>query len=298
MAAARRVAHRGSIVAELVRRARDPKMSAAAQSEAFAALVKRFQALALAAALSACDDVDDARDACQSAFLVAWRSLPKLREPAAFGKWMKRLVRTQCARGRRRGPGRRTDYDEMVDEGCDPFESVDRRANATIVRLAVQHLPQDERQAVTLFYFADESLREVARTLDITVASAGKRIYSGRLRLRRELPRSVARRFLGAGPSRSFVRDVQAGIFDDFLGEYRFPTRPDRPVVVRREGSQMVGYAGGQRCVLASRHFSRLNPTEFDGEVRFRRDRRGRVTQLVYHEFGRRLGVAHKVASR
>lgn len=295
MAAARRVARRGPSVAELVRRARDPKAPPAAQSDAFDALVGRFQAVALAVALNACDEVDDARDACQSAFIVAWRSLPRLREPAAFGMWLKRLVRTQCARARRRGSSRWLHHDELVDDAGDLAEAVDRRATATMVRLAVQQLPLDERQAVSLFYFVGESLRDVARTLDITVASAGKRIYSARLRLRRELPRRVTRRFLGRGPSVSFARDVQAGVFDDFVGEYRFPTRPDRPVFVRREGSLLVCYACGQRCVLASRHPSRLNPTEFDGEARFRRDTRGRVTQFVYHEFGRRLGVAHKV---
>src|SRR5262245_57398502 len=103
MATVRRVARRRPTVAELVRRARDPKAPRAAQSEPFAALVERFQALALAAALTACDDVEDARDACQSAFIAAWRSLPRLREPAAFGTWLKRLVRTHCARARRRG---------------------------------------------------------------------------------------------------------------------------------------------------------------------------------------------------
>jgi hypothetical protein len=36
--------------------------------------------------------------------------------------------------------------------------------------------------------------------------------------------------------------------------------------------------------------------TEFDGEACFLRDRQGRVTGFVYYEFGRRLGVARRVA--
>ena len=295
MTAARRVARRGSSIAALVRRARDPRAPPAAQSDAFAALVVRFQAMALAAALSACDDADDARDACQSAFIVAWRSLPRLREPAAFGKWLKQLVRTQCARARRQGSSTSLDDDELADDACDPAETVDRRTTAAMLRLAVQQLPLDERQAVSLFYFVGEPLHGVARTLNITVASAGKKIYSARLRLRRELPRSVARMFLDMGFSSSFARDVQAGVFDEFVGEYRFPTRPDRPVIVRREGGLLVSYASGQRCVLASRHPNRLNPSEFDGEARFRRDHQGRLTHFIYYEFGRRLGVARKV---
>jgi hypothetical protein len=87
-------------------------------------------------------------------------------------------------------------------------------------------------------------------------------------------------------------------VFDEFVGEYRFPTRPDRRVIVRREGHILAGYAGGQRNVLVSRGQDTLAPTEYDGEARFQRNRLGRVTRFVYYEFGRRLGVAHKVARR
>ena len=68
------------------------------QHAAFATLVERFEDMALAVALPACEDVEAARDACQEAFLVAWWLLPRLREPAAFGAWLKSLIRTQCAR--------------------------------------------------------------------------------------------------------------------------------------------------------------------------------------------------------
>jgi YD repeat-containing protein len=87
-------------------------------------------------------------------------------------------------------------------------------------------------------------------------------------------------------------------VFDEFAGEYRFPSRPDHRVVVRREGQCLASYAGGQRNVLASDRPDVLTATEFDGEARFQRNRHGRVTRFVYYEFGRRLGVAHKIARR
>jgi RNA polymerase sigma-70 factor (ECF subfamily) len=288
-----------SRVADLVRRARDPRAPIHARHSAFAALVERFEDMAFATALHSCDERESARDACQEAFLVAWRRLPALREPAALGGWLKRLVRTQCSRARRRSgvsAELARDIVEIADRADDLAELVGRREVGQLIRRAVAALPVEERHAVILFYFLGEPLRAIAPALGVSVGLAGKRIYTARLRLRRALPRSISETFLAGAPSMALTRSVRAGELDEFVGEYRFPSRPDHPVIVRREGHVLVSYAGGQRNVLASRRQDRLTPAEFDGEARFQRNRRGRVTRLVYYEFGRRLGVAHKVA--
>lgn len=287
-------------VADLVRSARDARAPIAAQHAAFTRLVERFGEMAFATALRGSDDIEAARDACQEAFLVAWRMLPRLREPEAFGGWLKRLVRTQCARERRR-PGvpalveRMRGRAEAPAPVCDPAELASRLDTVRWIRRAVGGLPAREREAVTRFYLLGEPLRGVARALDVSVGQAGKVVFTARLRLRRSLPRNVAEAHLLAAPTPAFVRRVQAGVFDEFVGEYCFATRPQPTVVLKREGDVLVSYAGGQRNVLASRTPDTLAPTEFDGEGRFRRDRRGRISHFVYYEFGRRLGVARRV---
>ena len=277
-------------VEDLVRRARSPRVSIRDQHAAFSMLVDRFEPMAIAVALRASDDAELARDACQEAFLLAWRTLPRLHEPAAFGGWLKRLVRTQCSRTRRR---HRPDG-EAPERSVDPAELVSRREVSRKLKRAVDELPPEERKAITLFYFLGEPLRVVARELDVTVGSAGRTVFDARLQLRRRLPRGVAERFLARRPTTAFARRVQAGLFDDLVGEYRFDARPDHVVRIRREGALLVSYAGGQRNVLASRKTDALVTTEFDGEGRFRRDARGRVSHFVYYEFGQRLGVARK----
>ncbi|HEU5219108.1 MAG TPA: sigma-70 family RNA polymerase sigma factor [Gemmatimonadales bacterium] len=285
-------------VAELVRRARDEQATVHQQQAAFTVLVERFEHMAFATAYRLSPDADQARDACQEAFLLAWRSLRDLREPAAFGAWLGRLVRTQCARARRRrgasppagaGPAPRS-------EGAPgALDLLSRSEMETEVRRAVAELPDGEREAVTLFYFLGEPLRIVARALGVSLGTAGKRVYTARLRLRRTLRKSVTEEFLAGAPTPSFGRRVQAGIFDEFVGEYRFVARPDHRVVVRREGGVLAGYAGGQRNLLWSPEADALAPMEYDGEARFRRNRCGRVTEFVYYEFGRRIGVARKI---
>ena len=287
-------------VADLVRRARNSRASIAAQHAAFSRLVERFEEMAFATALRGSDDIEAARDACQEAFLVAWRMLLQLREPDAFGGWLKRLVRTQCTRSRRRRgvPAlleRMRDRAEFPAPACDPAELASRHDAVRWIRRAVGGLPAREREVVTRFYLLGEPLRGVARAIGVSVAQAGKCVFNARLRLRRSLPRSVSEAFLLTAPTPAFVRRVQAGVFDEFVGVYRFATRPQHPVVLRRERDVLASYAGGQRNVLASRMPDTLAPTEYDGEGRFRRDRHGRISHFVYYEFGRRLGVAWRV---
>src|SRR5215213_3376627 len=38
----------------------------------------------------------DARDACQEAFIAAWRELPRLRDAARFDAWLDRIIVNEC----------------------------------------------------------------------------------------------------------------------------------------------------------------------------------------------------------
>src|SRR5256885_2102799 len=49
-------------------------------------------------------DVERAQDAVQQAFLLAWRELPRLRDPERFEVWLHRLVVNACYEEYRRYP--------------------------------------------------------------------------------------------------------------------------------------------------------------------------------------------------
>ena len=89
-------------VSELATRARNGDRAA------FGTLVKRFQNAGYATALSVLQDPAEAQDALQDAFVTAYCRLRQLREPAAFGGWLRSIVaaqsrdhlRQRCARQR------------------------------------------------------------------------------------------------------------------------------------------------------------------------------------------------------
>src|SRR5262245_33034037 len=69
---------------------------------AFSELVDQEGDRCYAIAMGILRDVERAQDAVQQAFLLAWRDLPSLRDPARFGPWLNRLLINACYEEARR----------------------------------------------------------------------------------------------------------------------------------------------------------------------------------------------------
>ena len=74
----------------LVERARD------GDEAAFTELVDMYGDRCYAIAYRILRDTERAQDAVQSAFLLCWRELPKLRDPERFSVWLHRLLVNAC----------------------------------------------------------------------------------------------------------------------------------------------------------------------------------------------------------
>jgi hypothetical protein len=100
-------------------------------------------------------------------------------------------------------------------------------------------------------------------------------------------------------PSRNitFAEKVRAGIYDEYVGEYRFELRPELVVTIQREGEKLMSEGGGQRSEVfaADESEGELLAKEFDGRGKFVRNEQGCITHLIYYEFGREMGLARKI---
>jgi len=231
----------------LVETARDPGAALHEQQLAFTQLVEESQHLVFGLALALLRDADDARDAVQEAYATAWLRLSQLRDPSAFSTWLKTIVATQCTRQLRR----RTRRSEPV-ELTESAEADGGHDYQGLLASAVGALPEGERHVTVLFYFLGYTQPEIARLLRVKPGTVGKRLHSARLRIRRALPPSVRGDFMRVAPSRSFAEKVRLGVYDEYVGEYRFVSRPDHVVTITRERDSLVSEAGGQRHVLVS----------------------------------------------
>ncbi len=283
--------HAAATTARLVEKARDPDTPLDEQHAAFTRLVHQNQHIVFGLALASLRDVEDARDAVQDAFTIAWRRLRQLRDPSVFTPWLKSIVATECSRRRRR---RRHAPESMAPPAS--VEADTRRLDyQSVIASALEQLPEAERHVTVLYYFLGYTLPQIARLLRLKPGTVGKRLHSARLRIRSGLPRSVRGDFVRLVPSEAFADRVGRGVLDEYVGEYRFERRPAHVVSITREGGSLISNGGGQRHVLVSAGEDSLLVGQYDGEGRFSRNRCGEVTHFVYYEFGRRLGIARRV---
>jgi RNA polymerase sigma factor (sigma-70 family) len=238
-------------------------------------------------------DVGLAEDVAQDAFATAWHRLHQLRDPSAFVPWLAAIVTRACSRQRRKqalAPDEATLASTLVPDA----RHMDYQS---VVASGMSQLPEGERHVAVLSYFLGYSQPQIARLLRLKPGTVGKRLHSARLRIRRQLPRSVRSDFVRLTPSPQFAERVSRGLLDEYVGEYRFERRPELTVTISREGDSLISESEGQRNVLVSVAKEALLVTNYDGEGRFRRNRRGEVTGFVYYEFGRRMGIARKTYS-
>ncbi len=150
---------------------------------AFEELTRRYARRAAAAARSRVGDGPRCEEVVQEAFLDAWLHLRSLREPAAFGAWLRRIVRKHCDRVTRRKALPLVPLTEPLP--APPAEDpVERSQLADRVDAALRTLPDGQRLAVALHYGADCDVRQVADYLGVSVGAAKKRLHDARARLR------------------------------------------------------------------------------------------------------------------
>jgi len=170
------------------------KAAQSGDSEAYDALIQRFQQMAYATAYRYLGDHHLAQDLVQEASLEAFVHLPQLKEPDAFPGWFRQIVFRQCTRVLRQVTLQCTSL-EAVRDGllaeCNPEDIAVQGEVQACVRSAVASLPQHERLVTVLFYGCRYSYNEVSALLKIPLTTVKKRLHSARRKLKVQLQASL-----------------------------------------------------------------------------------------------------------
>ena len=179
---------RGSAVdVDLVRRGQ------AGDEAAFARLVDLYVDRMLRIALGMVREDADARDAVQDAFLQAWRDLPRLRDPEAFGAWLGRVTINACRSHlrRERRHVREIAVIDGSDEGLDVADRgkgfADRHADLDELERAFDRLTQEQRTLLVLHHGEHLDLAAIAVMVGIPVTKVKSRLFTARRALERAL---------------------------------------------------------------------------------------------------------------
>jgi RNA polymerase sigma-70 factor (ECF subfamily) len=163
--------------------------------DAFEQLVRRTARLVYARQYLETRDAHRAEDLTQETFLLAWRSIGQLSDPAAFRTWLLSIARSVAAdvyrrdgRRKRTAAGRREDFgaaaDSLPDASPRPDESAQLEERRRKVAGALKSLPDEYGLPLTLRYIAGADYESIGRQLGLTNGSLRGLLSRGMAKLR------------------------------------------------------------------------------------------------------------------
>ena len=177
-------------IIELVRAAQ------AGDREAFGELFQRYERHVFAVALRRLGDYSEAEELCQDVFIQAMQKIHQLREPEAFGGWLRSIThRMAINRIVRRAPDLPTEPETLANTcmvSDSPLEAaIDHERDAQL-RDGLEQLRELDRQTLEAFYVKGRSLLEMSDEFDAPVGTIKRRLHVARKRLAKQVGDLVA----------------------------------------------------------------------------------------------------------
>ena len=125
-------------------------------------------------------DPGRAEEVTQDIFLKLWKALPAYDGRAAPSTWLYTIARNTCLSALRSETQRNTLPLDSIPEPA----AVEAAAGGNVeLARCVERLSDVQRDAITLFYLQEKSVKEVARMLDVPEGTLKSHLYRARLAL-------------------------------------------------------------------------------------------------------------------
>ncbi len=142
-------------------------------TEAFSRLIDTYKDMVYTLCLRMLTVEEDAEEAAQDVFIKVFRSIQGFHEKSKFSTWLYRITYNQCISVIRKKVKMIDLVDDMpsleVDESdLNGLESISREERGRYLRMALDALPETDGVVVTLFYYDELSLDEIAEITGLT----------------------------------------------------------------------------------------------------------------------------------
>ena len=131
-----------------------------------------------------------AEEALQDTFLAAWRSARAYHGTGQVPAWLWGIARRRLASLARRQPQGSLSLEvagERVDPATGPEEAALGRDASARIRLAVAHLPDEQRAAICAVVYQGQSIEQAAQAAAVPQGTIKSRLHRARLHIRKEL---------------------------------------------------------------------------------------------------------------
>lgn len=161
----------------------------AGDTQAFALLVDRYKNLVYTLALRLIKNTEEAEEAAQDTFIKVFRSLDKFKGESKFSTWMYKITYNTCLD--RLKKQKAVPYAVPIDDyGTrqlavteNILDRLDEQQRHRAIQECLKLLPGDEAFLLTLYYFEEQSLEEIAQVLGIKANNVKVKLFRCRKRL-------------------------------------------------------------------------------------------------------------------
>jgi RNA polymerase sigma-70 factor (ECF subfamily) len=159
---------------------------------AFEELVRRTARLVFSRLYLETGDAHRAEDLVQETFLVAWRNIRQVTDPAGFRPWLFSIAHSVLVDSLRRDARKKRSatrvgadrLHELSDRSPAPDESAQREEARQQVLSVLRSLPEEYRLPLTLRYIAGADYEQISQQLGLTNGSLRGLLNRGMARLR------------------------------------------------------------------------------------------------------------------
>lgn len=160
----------------------------AGDKEAFGGLVDAHKDMVYTVCLRMLTSEADAEEAAQDVFVKAFRSIASFQQRAKFSTWLYRITYNHCISVIRKKVKMIDLVDELpdgeVDEGeMNGLESISAEERSRYLKIAIESLAETDAVVVTLFYYDEMSLDEIAEITGLSSSNIRIKLHRSRKKM-------------------------------------------------------------------------------------------------------------------
>ncbi len=150
-------------------------------THAFGILVDRYAKMCFSLALRVCQDSEDAEDIVQEGMIAAYQNITGFKKDSKFSTWLYKIVLNKALAAKKK----QTFFDSVdnvakAEEG-DDLEMQIKGENQ--IKVALASLNEKERIIIDLYYFQEQSIREISEICQLTEANVKVLMHRARKKM-------------------------------------------------------------------------------------------------------------------
>ena len=155
-------------------------------AQAFSSLVDQHKNLVFTVALRMLKNKEEAEEVAQDTFIKVYKNLKKFKGDCKLSTWIYRIAHNSCLDQLKKNKRKQTEvvYEELnsmeLAEMNTALTVIAQKERAQMIQACMQRLPAKDAALLTLFYFEEKKLNEMAIVLNLTENTVKVQLFRAR----------------------------------------------------------------------------------------------------------------------